>query len=233
MQRGNESCVGCKSRTNRFFCNLSASALHAFEALGVTTNYPGRSLLFTEGQPSRGIFVLCHGRVKLFTCSRDGTVILRIAGPGEGLGLSASVSGKPYSLTAESIEPCQVKFVKQEDFRSLLRQHNDACLRAIQQLSDKYNSACREIRALGLSHSAAEKLGRLLVEYSSRNGQADNQQPRLKLGFTHEEISEMIGTSRETVTRLLAQLKKRRIVEVKGATLLICNRAALEALAAE
>lgn len=228
-----ESCLTCKSRKVRFFCNLSASALQAFAAIRFATSYPAGALLFMEGHEPRGVSLLCRGRVKLFTCSPDGkTVILRIAEPGEVLGLSSTISGKPYSLTAETVEPCQVNFLKREDFLRFLREHNDACLHAIQELSDKYNAACHEIRALGLSHSAAEKLGRLLLEYSSRNGQAGEQQPRLKLGFTHEEIAEMIGTSRETVTRLLAEFKRREIVQVRGATLLICNRAALERLAA-
>ena len=227
-----ESCLGCTSRAPRFFCNLSVPALQAFEAIRFTNNYPRGSLLFLEGQPPRGVFVLCRGRVKLFTSSRDGkTVILRIAEPGEVLGLSASMSGRPYSVTAESIEPCQVNFVKREDFQRFLREHNEVCLRAAQELSEKYNSACREIRSLGLSHSAGEKLGRFLLEYSSRNGQA-GERSRLKIGFTHEEIAEMIGTSRETVTRLLAELKRRQIVQVTGATLLICDRGALERLAA-
>ena len=228
-----ESCLSCTSRAPRFFCNLSAPALQAFEAIRFTNSYPRGSLLFLEGQPPMGVFALCRGRVKLFTSSRDGkTVILRIAAPGEVLGLSASMSGRPYSLTAESIEPCQVNFVKREDFQRLLREHNEVCLRAAQELSQKYNSACREIRSLGLSHSAAEKLGRLLLDCSSYNGQADKEQPRLTLGLTHEEIAEMIGTSRETVTRLFRDLKKRQIVQVKGATLLICNRTALEGLVA-
>jgi CRP/FNR family cyclic AMP-dependent transcriptional regulator len=227
-----ESCVSCKSRTERLFCNLSASTLQSFEAIRFATSYPAGSLLFVEGQAPRGISVLCKGRVKLFTCSRDGkSFILKIAEPGEVLGLSATISGRPYALTAESLEPCQVNFVKREDFLCFLREHNDACFRAAQELSDKYNTACREIRSLGLSHSAAEKLGRLLLECSSYKGQAEKRQPRLKLGLTHDEIAEMIGTSRETVTRLFAELKKRQIVQVSGATLLICNRAALEGLA--
>jgi CRP/FNR family transcriptional regulator, cyclic AMP receptor protein len=227
-----ESCVTCKSRTERLFCNLSASTLQAFEAIRFAASYPAGSLLFVEGQAPRGIYVLCVGRIKLLTCSRDGkSIILKIAERGEVLGLSSTMSGKPYALTAESLEPCQVNFVKREDFMRFLREHSDACFRAALELSDKYSSACHEVRSLGLSHSAAEKLGRLLLECSSHNGQAEKQQPRLRLGLTHEEIAEMIGTSRETVTRLFRDLKKRQIVQVKGATL-ICNRAALEGLVA-
>ena len=97
-------------------------------------------------------------------------------------------------------------------------------------MSEKYNTACHEIRSLGLSHSAAEKLAKLLLEWSSKNGESAKQEPRLKLALTHEEIAQMIGTSRETVTRLFAELKKRQIVQAKGSTLLIRNKAALKAL---
>jgi len=95
----------------------------------------------------------------------------------------------------------------------------------------EYNVACHEVRSLGLSHSAAEKLAKLLIEWSSKNGESQKQEPRLTLSLTHEEIAQMIGTSRETVTRLFADLKKRQILQTKGSTLVIRNKAALRSLA--
>ena len=71
----------------------------------------------------------------------------------------------------------------------------------------------------------------MLLEWSSKNGEAAKQEPRLKLALTHEEIAQMIGTSRETVTRLFADLKKRQILQAKGSTLVIRNKVALRALA--
>src|SRR5579864_7869296 len=202
-----ESCMTCKVRAERLFCEISNPSLQAFEHIKYATAYPKGAVLFVEGQSPRGIFVLCKGRVKLSICSTDGkTLILKIAEPGEVLGLSASVSGKPYELTAETADPCQVNFVKREDFVRFLKEHADACLRVAEQLSEKYNTACREIRSLGLSHSAAEKLAKLLLEWSAKNGEAAKAEPRVKLALTHEEIAQMIGTSRETVTRLFADL---------------------------
>ena len=219
-------------KTDHLFCDLPASALQSFEAIKYATAYPKGAVLFVEGQAPRGIFVLCKGRVKLSICSTDGkTLILKIAETGEVLGLSATVSGKPYELTAETVDPCQINFVKREDFLRFLREHSEACLRVAEQLSEKYNTACREIRSLGLSHSAAEKLARLLLDWSARNGESSKQEPRVKLALTHEEIAQMIGTSRETVTRLFAELKKRQIVQAKGSTLVIRNKAALKSLA--
>src|SRR6201987_2140735 len=164
-----ESCLTCKMRAERLFCDLPTSALQAFENIKYATAYPKGAVLFVEGQAPRGIFVLCKGRVKLSICATDGkTLIVKIAEPGEVLGLSASVSGKPYELTAETIDPCQANFVKREDFLRFLRDHSDACFKVAEQLSEKYNNACHEVRSLGLSHSAAEKLANLLLELGSR-----------------------------------------------------------------
>ena len=158
-----ESCLTCKLREDRLFCDLDTASLQAFENIKDATAYPKGAVLFVEGQSPRGIFVLCKGRVKLSICATDGkTLILKIAEPGEVLGLSASVSGKAYELTAETIDPCQVNFIKREDFLRFLKDHSDACFKVAEQLSDKYNNACHEVRSLGLSHSAVEKLAKLL-----------------------------------------------------------------------
>jgi CRP/FNR family transcriptional regulator, cyclic AMP receptor protein len=226
-----ERCLACQVQGDRCFRDLSAATLQAFEAIKYTSTYPPSAVLFVEGQAPRGVFVLCQGRVKLSLSSSDGkTLILRIAEPSEVLGLSATVSGKPYELTAETIDPCQINFVKREDFLRFLREHSDVCFRVAEQLSDKYSSACHEIRSLALAHSAAEKLAKLLLEWSSKEGEPDKQ-ARVKLTLTHEEIAEMIGTSRETVTRLFTELRKRQIVHLKGSALLIRNKAALELIA--
>ncbi len=225
-----ESCLTCKLRADKIFCNLPPHTVQELETIKYTTAYPKGAVLFVEGQVARGVFILCRGRVKLSICSSDGkTLILKIAEAGEVLGLSASISGKPYELTAETLDPCQVNFVKREDFLRFLREHNEVCLRVAEQLSEKYNSACHEIRSLGLSHSAAEKLAKLLLEWSTKNGGV-RQPDRMTLTLTHEEIAQMIGTSRETVTRLFADFKKRQLIQLKGSTLVIRNRAALQSL---
>ena len=228
-----QSCLTCKVRAERLFCGLPTDAMRSFESIKYTTGYPKGAVLFVEGEAPRGIFVICKGRIKLSICSSDGrTLILKMAEAGEVLGLSASVSGKAYELTAETVEPCQTNFVKREEFLRFLKDHSEACFRVAEQLSEKYNVACNEVRSLGLSHSATEKLAKLLMEWSSRNGEAQKQEPHLKLALTHEEIAQMIGTSRETVTRLFAALKKRQILQTKGSTLVIRNKAALRTLAA-
>ena len=219
-------------RAEHIFCDLPPAALQAFENIKYATAYPEGAVLFVEGQMPRGIFVLCKGSAKLSINSPSGrTVIVKLAEPGEVLGLSATISGKPYEVTAETIDPCQVNFVKREDFLHFLKDDVEACFKVAEQLSEKYHNACKEAGALGLSHSAAEKLAKLLLEWSTKNGDGPKAEPRLKLRLTHEEIAQMIGTSRETVTRLFADLKKRQVLQSKGSTLVIRNTAALRELA--
>jgi CRP/FNR family transcriptional regulator len=223
-----ESCITCKLRADRLFCNLPAATLQTFENIKFATAYPPGAVLFVEGQQPRGIFVLCKGTIKISINSPSGrTMIVKLAEPGEVLGLSATISGKPYEVTAETIDPCQVNFVKRDDFLKFLKDDVDVCFKVAEQLSEKYHNACKEVRSLGLSHSAAEKLAALLLEWSAKSGETAEREPRLKVRLTHEEIAQMIGTSRETVTRLFADLKKQHILESKGSTLVIRNQAAL------
>jgi len=219
-------------RADRVFCDLSTTTLQAFERIKYPTAYPEGAVLFMEGQAPRGIFVLCNGQVKLSLSAKNGkTLIFKIVEPGEVLGLSATVSGKPYEFTAETVDPCQVNLVKRDDFRRFLKENSDACFKVAEQLSLKYNDACHELRSLGLSHSAGEKLAKLLLEWSTRYGESKNAKPVVRLPLTHDEIAQMIGTSRETVTRLFADLKKRQIAQWKDSTFLIRDKNALEALA--
>jgi len=227
-----ESCLACKLRADRIFCDLPATALQTFENIKYAAAYPQGAVLFVEGQMPRGIFVLCKGTAKLSINSPSGrTMIVELARPGEVLGLSATISGKPYEVTAETLDPCQVSFVKRDDFLRFLKDDVQACFKVAEQLSERYHDACNEVRSLGLSHSAHEKLANLLLEWGSKNGEAARPETRLRLRVTHEEIASMIGISRETVTRLLGEMKKRQIVESRGSTLVIHDTAALRRMA--
>ncbi len=215
-----------------FFSELSPKARSEFESISCTITYPDGAAIFAEGQAPRGVFILRKGRVKLSICSSEGkTLILRLAEPGEVLGLAGTLSGRQYEMTAESVCPCEVEYVKRDGFLRFMQTHNEVCLWVAEQLSYMYNTACHEIRSLGLSHSAAEKLAKLLLDWSGHNNGEPRQNGRIKLSLTHEEVAQMIGTSRETVTRLFADFRKRQFIQLNGSTLLIRNKASLEAMA--
>jgi CRP/FNR family transcriptional regulator, cyclic AMP receptor protein len=225
-----ENCVTCPHREDRLFCNLAPAAVQRLSTITSASSYPKGATLFVEGQPARGVFILCAGRVKLSTSSIDGkTLIVRISEPGEVLGLPATVTGKLYELTADVLEPTQANFIARADFLNFLREHGEVSLRVAQQLGETYHAAIAEMRSIGLSHSAAEKLARFLLDWCASHGDGDAE-IRATLTLTHEEIAQTIGASRETVTRLFAAFKKKQLLQIKGSTLIVLNKAGLESL---
>jgi CRP/FNR family transcriptional regulator, cyclic AMP receptor protein len=225
-----DNCLTCQLREEYLFCNLSPAASERLTEIKSTAVYPKSAMLFIEGQSPRGIFVLCTGKAKLSTSSSDGkTIILKISEPGDVLGLSATISNKPYEVTAEMMEPGQANFIARDAFLSFLREHGEAALRVAEQLSRNYHAAYEEIRTLGLSDSPSEKLAKLVLAWSTNSVHPANPL-HLKVTLTHEEIAEMIGTTRETVTRLFSDFKKKHLLELKGSTLIIRNKPALEKL---
>jgi CRP/FNR family transcriptional regulator len=228
----NENCQACKLRASGFFCQLSPAALKDFNAVKFSATYPAGALLFLEKQDPRGVFVLCGGQVKLSISSNGGkTLILRITKPGEILGLLATMSDTPYEVTAETLHPCQVAFVRRDDFLRFVAKYPEAYQGVVKQLSTLYSGACEQLRTVGLSASAPEKVARLLLDWSAETKDT-KQRAQIQLPLTHEEIAEFIGTTRETVTRTLSQFKNRQLVTLQGSTLRISNRAALETIGA-
>jgi len=219
------ACTECSVREDRLFCNMSQATVAALESIKFTGVYPKGSLLFVEGEQPRGVFILCSGRAKLTTSSSEGKIlIVKIAEPGEVLGASATILGKPYEVSAETLEPSQLNFIKREDFLRFLTTHPEASMHTVQQLSEKYHAAQREIRSLGLAQTTGEKLAKLFLDWCERDGEPTAKGVRLKVLLTHEEIAQMIGTPRETVTRLLSDLKRKKIIDVKGSTVIVLQK---------
>lgn len=226
-----DNCVTCSVRGEHLFCNLSLQAAQRLNEIKSIAVYPKGAMLFIEGQQSRGVFVLCTGKAKLSTTSRDGkTIITKISEPGDVLGLNAVVSSVPYEVTAEMMEPGQANFVPRDSLLQLMKEFPEASVRLAQQLSRNYYTAYEEIRTLGLATSPSEKFAKLLLSWSTKPSQNDGSS-QLKLTLTHEEIGEIIGTTRETVSRLFSEFRKKQLVQLKGATLVIRSRPALEKIA--
>jgi CRP/FNR family transcriptional regulator, cyclic AMP receptor protein len=223
-----ESCITCPHREEKLFCDLPPAAVAGLAAITSAAVYPKGATLFVEGQEPRGVFILCTGRVKLSTTSIDGrALIARVSESGEVLGLPATITGKPYELTADVVEPVQANFISRPDFLKFLRENGSAALRVAEQLAQTYHSAIREMRMIGLSHSAGEKLARFLLESAAKRGNGEDQ-GRVTMAFTHEEIGQMIGATRETVSRAFAELKRKKLIHVKGTAITILDRPGLE-----
>ena len=222
-------CQHCPLHKDGRFCDLSEATLHSLDAVKFSTTYPAGATLFVEGDAPRGIFIVCIGRARLTTSSYDGrTLITKLTEPGEILGASATILGTPYEISAETTELSQVSFVRRSDFLALVENHPDACLRVARQVSAKYHEAQRQVRFF-VFHTAEEKLARLILDWSA-GGQPTTRGVRFEVLLTHGEIGQMLGSSRETVTRILSNWRREHIIDVSGSNVYLTEHAALEAM---
>lgn len=232
-------CPTCEHRRHRMFCNLPPDALIDFEAISETFHHAKGVLLFREGGDPQAVHVLCSGQVKSFCNSEEGrTLIVKIGGPGDVLGLSAVISNSPYEVSAETLDSVMLKRIRAHDFMEFLAKYGEVSLHTAQVLAQDYQTVLADARRLALSGSAAGKVAHVLLEWGrystpcahEQNGNGDAMQYTMSL--THEELANIAGTSRETVTRLLSQFKRDGIIETKGSRLTICKPKTLEALIA-
>ena len=226
-----KNCLSCTLRQNSDFCNLPQPLMTFFSNMGHVTLYPANATLMAEGQIPRGIYIACSGRSKLSIQAHDGkTIILKIAGDRQVLGLSTVIRGGPSPITVTTIELCQIKYVERESLLRMIERDSRAALACATALAREVTASFDDVHDLLLARSSTEKLARLLLSWVA--DEPRNRELRVATEFTHEEIAQMIGSSRETVTRLLSDMKRKDLIRLEGATLVIPNRVALQAIAA-
>ena len=213
------------------FGALAPDELRDFDSIGVQLSLPRGAIIFHEDDPSTTVALICSGQVKLSCTSREGkTLILKIAMPGDVLGLGAVISGSRYELTAEALEPVVVKNIRKEEFIAFLETHADASMYAARALSEEYKSAFFDARRLALAPSAAGRLASVLLDWA-RNACEQGREMRFTMALTHEELANLAGTSRETVTRVLSRFQREKLIQIKGASVTLLAPDKLEALA--
>lgn len=207
-------------------------AIAGIERMSYSKLYPRSAVLFNEGHEARGVHVLCSGSAKISICSADGKkLIMRIAKPGDVLGLYAGLTGRPYEATAEMLESGRVSFVSRQNLLDMIARQEPSGMGLVQVFSEQFSEFVDHARLLMLSESASEKLARLIVKWGRDFGELTAGGIRLQILLTQEEIAQIIGSSRETVTRLFSALKRKQIIGIKGSAMVIRNSAALNSLA--
>jgi CRP/FNR family cyclic AMP-dependent transcriptional regulator len=222
----------CRSlRAGGFLQKLSPAALADLTSMRAAAAYDSGDLLFAEKHESAGVFIVREGLVRLSMNSSGGKRLsLRVARAGEVLGLTAALSGTRCETTAETLSPATIIHLTGDEFREFLRRNPEVYRLVTEEISVQYTMACDQLRTVGLSATAPEKLARLLLDMSE-NGQHTGPGTRFRFILTHEQIGEFIGASRETVTRTLGSFRTRRLVDFNGSIVTIPNLSALESCA--
>lgn len=222
----------CPQRSRQFFHVLCPASAEALDQIRRPAVFPEHSLVFGEGQAPRGVYILCQGQAKISIMSRDGRAFaLRIAKPGDVLGLQAVVTGTPYRGSVETTHPSRLSFVAREDFLRFLNEHSDACLQVAQRISRDCHDAYDVVRAIRMSRSISGRVARFMLARAA-GARPSRGVVRARLELTHEDIAQLMGTSRESITRTLSEWRKKDIAELKHSTLTIHDKPALMRLMA-
>jgi CRP/FNR family cyclic AMP-dependent transcriptional regulator len=220
----------CVSGRIPFLARLDGRCLARVKATTLGACYGSGTVLFAEEHRPDGVYVILEGHAKLSVSSRNGkSLVLGFCGPGSVLGLEGAILGWPYMATAEIVEPAKVACMTRRDLLRHLGRSEEAALEAAELVSETCYFLLRRIKANELSESAQERLARFLLDVHPGRPGADGETGG-KLNLTQEAIGQMIGTSRETVARLLARLKKRGILDWGRSKFTIRDRGALEKL---
>lgn len=226
-------CVECVVRGPQCFCSLSVQALESLDGLGSRLEFGRHERVLHEGSLPDHVYVLCHGTIKLTTSSREGRLlILRIAGPGDVLGLAAALRPSRYEATAETLERCEVKAIPRAGFLRFMGEFQDVGRNSAVSVAREYECAVLSARRLALSGSAGGKLASALLEWGRMaTPRAQGREPiRFAMSLTHEELGQMAGISRETTTRLLAGFRAQHLVAIEGEDLVLLAPERLEAM---
>lgn len=196
--------------------------IHASSISDLNSVHGRGKVLFAEGEPARGVYILRTGRAAVSITSSEGRIItLRTAQSGDVLGLNAVLRSSTYDATVRTLEPCRTDFVPRAQLSELIGTSPAASQVVMKILSQELTELTERTRSLLLPQTATGRLATLLLEWS-------NQSIRIDRVFTHEEMAQMICSSRETVTRLLASMSRRKIIEITSESILIRDSAALE-----
>jgi CRP/FNR family transcriptional regulator len=189
------------------------------------------TILFQEGENPTGIYVVLEGRAKLSVNSAEGkTLVLGFFGPGTVLGLAAAVLGRSHAATAEIVRPTKVLFIARTDLVRKIRGNATAARQAAELVSEACFFILNKMKAIDLSESAGQRLAGCLLGLLAGNSSSSEEVP-INLDLSQETIAQMVGLSRETVSRLLSVFRRKGIVKWTRAGLLVQDRGALDKLA--
>lgn len=209
---------------------LSDSERTALLQIGQIRHYARHDFIFRAGEGSRNVFLLLRGRVKIFQPSTAGKeAILWFCFGGELFGLAEAARGGERVVSAQASDRCEILCIRQEQFQSYLEAHPPVALTVIQLLS------CR-LRLLGdiainlISDDVPTRVMKMIVQMGARWGVPTEQGLRLDIPLTHQEIADMIGTSRQTITTVLGQLQRSGLLSVDRRRISITDRQLLARL---
>lgn len=230
MRRKFKSCSSCSLRADTIFSGLDSSGVLELEGMLQRSVYPAGVVLYLKGEKPRGIYCICSGRVKLSAHSLDGKgLVVGYPSAGSVIGIREVLSGEPHDFTARTVEESELGFMEKEQFLGFLRKNGGICLRLAECLGEELSRAYADLRNVTLA-KPEERLASLLLRLCDDFGEPAPEGIAIKLGVSQEEMAEMAGMSRRTLTRALGTLKKMELIKSGRRITIVRDKTALQDL---
>lgn len=213
------TCQQCTVRHLTCITDLPVESLPEFQACGVMGLYKPRQIVFHEGTPASGLHVLCQGTVKLYRSDRFGReYIVEVATAGAILSELGGSDDDVYSTSAETLSEAQISFLPRERLAGFLERHPKTGVRLLATLGRALAATRRKAGELALKRADARMADLLLrlADGAAQTTEAGKTRVRVRLAYSRRDLAEMIGVSTETAIRLLAKLKRNRMILTDG-----------------
>jgi CRP-like cAMP-binding protein len=218
--------IPARMRTLRkvaFFSTLGEPVLRALAEACRPKHYRKGEILFVEGEPCPGLFVVHSGAVKIFKTSLGGREqVLTIESEGRPIAELAVLDEGPYPASAMAVEETTVLLVPKNEFHRLCRQHPEIAFGIIRSLAGRFRRLVGLIEALAFLE-VGQRLARWLVEKVTREGRPTPRGIECTLDLTHQELAAQIGTVRELVTRTLRRFQHQGVLAIENRTLIVLD----------
>lgn len=209
------------------FATLTDDEFKSFEHIFHVKSYRKNQVIFLEEEVGNYMYIVLAGKVKVDKTTPEGKEsILAIHRAGDFFGEMALLDGKTAPATVSAMEDCRVASINKSDFNHFLMRNQKIVQQIIQVLCVRLRHVWEQIQSMSYSTADARIRGALL-QLSRKHGVADSRGVIIDLKVTHQELAEMVGTSRETVTRTLARLREQNIILVEHRRIVVLNPKAL------
>ncbi len=239
MLHQNESTLRVHTKPNRagdllsvlkqapLFATLSEPDLSLLAARARYCRYSANELLFSEGEPCKGLYVVVSGLIRIFKTSSSGREhVLSLDGPGNSVAELPVIDGDPYPASAAAAKDSEVVFISRKDFRSLCLEHPELALRLLEVVGRRVRRLVNIVEELSFT-TVRQRLISYLLRKTKMEGR-ERPSPAVFALDSYQAIAAEIGTVRDLVSRTLMRLQSDGLVRVEEGKITIPDAAALE-----
>lgn len=208
-------------RKTPLFAGLSDQEMHALAARVIKKHFRHGTLLFGEGDPCSGLFLVAAGKIRIFKMSANGREqVLAVEGPGSSFAELPVFDGGNYPASASVLEDATVLFISRNDFQNFCREHPDVALKVIAVVGSRLRRLVGIIEELSFT-TVRQRLISSILRMADAGGSPSKEGVHIELTKSHQDLAAELGTVRELVSRNLSRLQAEGFLDVEGRKIVV------------